>query len=415
MFPPLSSAWSLRIVRKLTRGAPCFTGLIGGYCTLNSQWSSCCALRLAVLPCSLGLLRPVSRTARGLRAPHWLRRLFRPHWAYFALLRSSIRNSRLATLPLASLLCSLDFRFACFAHCARRSSVPQGARFVRPPPLPHPQFAMVVPHLRTALAFGGAVFRGCALRFASCARHSSPSGLRCAVLPCFIGLTTACFRHRRRPSCAPLQFPLKSYGFPGAETARKRFLLWKMGFSDAAYCEPLHPSIQHGRPTPSHRPALTLARCSAPADFASLRVLGAPAASRPPTLASSLAALPASLGSSYRPALRWPGIPGLRTASRCPRPFTPSGLRRLRPVSRTARGLRAPPPYTPPGTIETRKGFGSTIRHGRSAPSHRAAFSGPVFRGCALRFAPCAHHFSPSGLRMLASSLAALPCAHNSQ
>ena len=96
VFPPLSSAWSLRIVRKLTRGAPCFTGLIGGYCS------------------------------------HWLRRLFRPHWAYFALLRSSIRNSRLATLPLASLLCSLDFRFACFAHCARRSSVPKGARFVRP-------------------------------------------------------------------------------------------------------------------------------------------------------------------------------------------------------------------------------------------------------------------------------------------
>ena len=119
-------------VRKLTRGAPCFTGLIGSYCTLNSQWSSCCALRLAVLPCLLGLLRPVSRTARGLRAPHWLRRLFRPHWAYSALLRSTIRNSRLATLPLASLLCSLDFRFACFAHCARRSSVPQGARFVRP-------------------------------------------------------------------------------------------------------------------------------------------------------------------------------------------------------------------------------------------------------------------------------------------
>ena len=38
----------------------------------------------------------------------------------------TIRNSRLATLPLASLLCSLDFRFACFAHCARRSSVPIG-------------------------------------------------------------------------------------------------------------------------------------------------------------------------------------------------------------------------------------------------------------------------------------------------
>ena len=31
----------------------------------------------------------------------------------------------------------------------------------------------------------------------------------------------------------PYQFPLKSYGFPGAETAKKRFLLWKMGFSGA--------------------------------------------------------------------------------------------------------------------------------------------------------------------------------------
>ena len=53
-----------------------------------------------------------------------------------------------------------------------------------------------------------------------------------------IGLTSRCFAHRARASCAPrhchpYQFPLKSYGFPGAETARKRFLLWKMGFSDA--------------------------------------------------------------------------------------------------------------------------------------------------------------------------------------
>ena len=92
---------------------------------------------------------------------------------------------------------------------------------------------------------------------------------------------------------APHQFPLKSYGFSGAETARKRFLLWKMGFSAAAYCEPLHPSIQHGRPT---------------------------------ALAGSLAALPASLGL-------------------------------LRAVSPTGRALRAPPPYTPPGTIEMQKGF----------------------------------------------------------
>ena len=127
------------------------------------------------------------------------------HWAHFGLFRSSIRNSRLATLPLASLLCSLDFRFACFAHCARRSSVPKGARFVRPPPLP------------------SSIRNG---RSASCAKRTSGP-------PLLIGLTTACFRHRRRPSCAPLQFPLKSCGFSGAETARKRFLLWKMGFSAA--------------------------------------------------------------------------------------------------------------------------------------------------------------------------------------
>ena len=37
---------------------------------------------------------------------------------------STIRNSRLAALPLATLLCSLDFRFACFRHWRRRSSVP---------------------------------------------------------------------------------------------------------------------------------------------------------------------------------------------------------------------------------------------------------------------------------------------------
>ena len=38
-----------------------------------------------------------------------------------------LRGLRLrAALPLASLLCSLDFRFACFRHWRRRSSVPIG-------------------------------------------------------------------------------------------------------------------------------------------------------------------------------------------------------------------------------------------------------------------------------------------------
>ena len=207
------------------------------------------------------------------------------------------------------------------------------------------------------------MFRPCGLRFAPCPRGFSrfAASDKCST-PLLIGLISRCFAHRARASCAPatailnsqwsfrifappspsavrcsvaahcaslrvlatpalrasevrpslahwayyglfrapraafvrpLQFPLKSYGFPGAETARKRFLLWKMGFSGAAYCEPMHPSIQHGRTT---------------------------------ALAGSLAALPASLGL-------------------------------LRAVSPTGRALRAPPPYTPPGTIEVRKDF----------------------------------------------------------
>ena len=50
-----------------------------------------------------------------------------------------------------------------------------------------------------------------------------------------------------------------------------------MRFSAAACCEPMHPSIQHGRSASSHRPALTLARCSVAAHCASLRVLATPA------------------------------------------------------------------------------------------------------------------------------------------
>ena len=36
-----------------------------------------------------------------------------------------------------------------------------------------------------------------------------------------------------QPLCHPHQSPLKIKDFSGAETARKRFFLWKMGFSDA--------------------------------------------------------------------------------------------------------------------------------------------------------------------------------------
>ncbi len=69
--------------------------------------------------------------------------------------------------------------------------------------------------------YGGPVFRPCGLRFAPCPRGSSrfaASGfapilnsawsshcahkLACGT-PCFIGLTSACFAHSARPSCAP--------------------------------------------------------------------------------------------------------------------------------------------------------------------------------------------------------------------
>jgi len=52
---------------------------------------------------------------------------------YYGLFHPTIGNSCLAALPLASLLCALDFRFACFAHCARRSSVPLAAPPLLPP------------------------------------------------------------------------------------------------------------------------------------------------------------------------------------------------------------------------------------------------------------------------------------------
>ena len=52
--------------------------------------------------------------------------------------------------------------------------------------------------------FGGPVFRLCGLRFALCPRGFSRFAASDeSRTPLLIGLTTACFRHRRRPSCAP--------------------------------------------------------------------------------------------------------------------------------------------------------------------------------------------------------------------
>ena len=76
-----------------------------------------------------------------------------------------------------------------------------------------------------------------------------------------------------------------------------------------------HLSVQHGCSASSHRSALRLrgvpwlrtALCSV---CSPLQPFG------PPMFASSLAAFLALLGSSYRPALRWPGIPGRRSRLR---------------------------------------------------------------------------------------------------
>ena len=100
---------------------------------------------LAALPCSLGLLRPVSATGGGLRAPPpvsaeilWISGRGNCKEAIFALENGIFRRGVLRVhAPLNS---------AWSSHCARR--------------------------------------------------------LACGT-PCFIGLTTACFRHWRRPSCAP--------------------------------------------------------------------------------------------------------------------------------------------------------------------------------------------------------------------
>ena len=70
--------------------------------------------------------------------------------------------------------------------------------------------------------FAGSVQHGRSASFAS----------SLAVLPASLGSLRPVSRTARGLR-APHQFPLKSYGFPGAETARKRFSLWKMGLSAA--------------------------------------------------------------------------------------------------------------------------------------------------------------------------------------
>ena len=115
--------------------------------------------------------------------------------------------------------CLIGLTPRCFAHSARASCAPRGfSRFAASDESSTPLLIGVFVPVCASLAR----YSGAAERFAL----SSP------FHPFGASTASACFRHRR-PSCAPLQFPRKSYGFSGAETARKRFLLWKMGFSRA--------------------------------------------------------------------------------------------------------------------------------------------------------------------------------------
>ena len=144
------------------------------------------------------------------------------HWAYFGLFRAQ----RAAFVRPCANACAV-FR-PCglrFAPCPRGSSRLAASGFApcspaspAPSPLAARGYGPAYFRLRTGRAFGGPVFRVCALRFAPCARHSS-------------------------------RFAAFGSKLPG----------------------PSRPSA-----------SLITARCSVSAHCASLRVLGAPAASRPP-------------------------------------------------------------------------------------------------------------------------------------
>ena len=49
-----------------------------------------------------------------------------------------------------------------------------------------------------------------------------------------------------QPSCHPLRFLLKSEGFPGVKTARKRFFLWKMESSKPPRARAVHCTARVG-------------------------------------------------------------------------------------------------------------------------------------------------------------------------
>ena len=132
------------------------------------------------------------------------------HWAYFALLRPQgarfVRPPPLPPLPVSAKILRIFGR----GNCKEAIFALENGIFLRgvlraPAPL---NSAWSSHTFAPPCANACAVFRPCGLRFAPCPRGSSRFAasdarrLACGT-PCFIGLTTACFRHWRRPSCAP--------------------------------------------------------------------------------------------------------------------------------------------------------------------------------------------------------------------
>ena len=117
--------------------------------------STALASSLVALPASLGLLRPVSATGGGLRAP----------------LRFACAVFRACALRV---LATSALRAFTFLQAFALQKMPEMTYT--------PQFAMVV-----------------LLRLRACST------------PLFIGLTTACFAHCARPSCAPQKMPEMTY------------------------------------------------------------------------------------------------------------------------------------------------------------------------------------------------------------
>ena len=226
---------------------------------------------------------------------------------------------------------------------------------VAPPPDPSvtatPCHRSTVRHSRLASShravFGGPLFRPCGLRFAPCPRGSSRFAasaahkLACGT-PCFIGVFVPACASLARYSGAAERFALSSppsplRGFDGFGLFRAQ---------RAAFVRPAYGGPVFRRFAP---PSPLAARCSGAADafwacprassrFAALAcalcVLAPPAASRPPTASDRD-------GNAFLPTVR-----NRRSTSHAKRACgSCCSLGLLRPVSRTARGLRAHPQF----------------------------------------------------------------------